>query len=129
MELGVVDAIWPSDEFDAGVEQFIAEQLVRGADWQSAETTVPPSGPRHLNEADQTILEAAWRRLERGRHGPPLEAILSAVEAGFREGRNSGITKARDAFAELRFSDFGRRRLARFFSRSRTPRPKATSTT
>jgi 3-hydroxyacyl-CoA dehydrogenase/enoyl-CoA hydratase/3-hydroxybutyryl-CoA epimerase len=129
MELGVVDAIWPPDEFDAGVEQFIAEQLTRGADSQTAETLLPPSGPRHLNEADATILNAAWRRLDRGQHGPSLKAILEAVEAGYREGRNSGITKARDAFAELRFSEFGRRRLARFFNRSRASRKPATSST
>jgi 3-hydroxyacyl-CoA dehydrogenase/enoyl-CoA hydratase/3-hydroxybutyryl-CoA epimerase len=129
MELGVVDAIWPPDEFDAGVEQFVAEQLMRRTDSHSVEGVDRPTGPRHLNEADATILEAAWRRLDRGQHGPALEAILGAVEAGFREGRNSGINKARDAFAELRFSEFGRRRLARFFSRSRATRKPATSST
>ena len=67
-------------------------------------------------------MDAAHRRLSRGRHGPSLAAILSAVETGFRGSREAGIMKARDAFAELRFSDFGRRRLARFFSRSHVPR-------
>jgi 3-hydroxyacyl-CoA dehydrogenase/enoyl-CoA hydratase/3-hydroxybutyryl-CoA epimerase len=121
MEVGLVDAIWPPDNFDEGVEQFIDEQLACGADCQSAEARERPIGPLHLNEEDATILDAARRRLSRGQHGPGLAVILSAVEAGFREGRFAGMTKARDAFAELRFTDFGRRRLARFFSRSRAP--------
>jgi 3-hydroxyacyl-CoA dehydrogenase/enoyl-CoA hydratase/3-hydroxybutyryl-CoA epimerase len=129
LELGVVDAIWPSEEFEEGVEQFVDEFLVPGKDGRNVETVEKPTGPRHLNEEDATILEAARRRLARGRHGPALEAILNAVEAGFHEGRNSGITKARDAFAELRFSEFGRRRLARFFSRSRKPRGAPTQGT
>ncbi len=122
LELGLVDAIWPPEGFKEGVKQFIVERLNRGADCQSAESRLP-------RDEREKILEAAHRRLSRGRHGPALEAILGAVEAGFREGRAAGIAKSRDAFAELRFSEFGRRRLARFFSRSRTPRARAKRST
>ena len=115
LDLGLVDAIWPPDKFEDGVEQFIAERLKRGADCRSAESRSP-------RDKERKILDAARRRLLRGRHGPALAAILSAVEAGVHGNREAGIMKARDAFAELRFSEFGRRRLARYFSRSRAPR-------
>jgi 3-hydroxyacyl-CoA dehydrogenase/enoyl-CoA hydratase/3-hydroxybutyryl-CoA epimerase len=128
LELGLVDAIWSSEEFDEGVEQFIEKRLARGADGQSGEAIERPTGSQHLNEENATILEAARRRLARGRHGPGLADILSAVETGFREGRFAGMMKARDAFAELRFSEVGRRRLARFFNRSRSSRKQTIST-
>ncbi len=117
LELGLVDAIWPPDKFDVGEKQFVAERLDRGADCRSAKSRLP-------SDEEEKILEAARRRLTRGQHGPSLAAILGAIEAGFRKGRFAGMTKARDAFAELRFSEFGRRRLARFFNRSRTSRKK-----
>ncbi len=117
LELRLVDAIWPPEKFEVGVKQFVAERLDRGADCQSAKSRLP-------SDEEEKILEAARLRLTRGRHGPSLAAILGAVETGLREGRFAGMTKARDAFADLRFSEFGRRRLARFFNRSRTSRKK-----
>ena len=56
---------------------------------------------------------------------PPLPAILSAVEEGQAGGRQAGLAYEQKAFSDLLFSDFCRRRLARFLRRSgsRTKQP------
>ena len=42
LDLGLVDAIWPPENFNVGVEQFIAERLERGVDCQSAGDVLKP---------------------------------------------------------------------------------------
>jgi fatty-acyl-CoA synthase len=114
LEMGLVDAVWPAETWDEGVEQFVAARL---------EGELPRRRGGSQSEPDTlTCLQSARRRLAlRGRHGPALAAILSGIEEGL--GGTGEPAWERTAFPELLFGDFGRRRLARFFRRSR-PRPR-----
>ncbi len=125
VEMGLLDAAWPPDQWDGGVEQFVAAKLQEKAAPRHRRKRVgsPGSESRVRFKKDpgpRSLLQAARRRLAlRGRHGPSLPAILSAIEAGLHRGRSAGLAREREVFPELLFSDFGRRRLARFFRRPR----------
>jgi fatty-acyl-CoA synthase len=116
LECGLLDAAWPPERWDEGVEQFVAARL-KGEPLPRKRSSLRAQGGHPTQSDAWNCLQAAQRRLAlRGRHPPSLNAILSVIERGLR-GEPTGEGKA---FAELLFSDFGRRRLARFSNRSKS---------
>ena len=122
LAIGLLDAVWPPQRWDESVEQFVTAHLEEGPLRRQRQDLLRLAhGP--AERRPQVLLAAARRRLAlRGWHGPPLPAILSALEEGYGRGRAAGLGWEREIFPELLFSDFCRRRLARFFRRSRVQR-------
>ena len=117
VEIGLIDAVWTAEQFEPGVEQFVADRLEGrplGRRRRGALGAVCASGRSSNSEI---TLRAARRRLAiRGRHSPALPAILDAVEQGLRQGRAAGLAREREAFPDLLFSPFCRARLRRFLA-------------
>ena len=122
--MGLVDALWPPDQFEAGVQQFINALVVPPSGGiehcGGIAAALPPKGGTTSAKirpegGTASILDAARRRLLRGRHPPAVPAILSAVEAGIRDGRGAGLARERTAFGELLFGDFCRREVVAIF--------------
>ena len=87
LELGLVDAIWPSDKFEDGVEQFIAERLKRGADCQSAGDVLKPDAQASGNELPTLLGASGFNRLHprrRQRYWMPHTAGCRAGDTGRR---------------------------------------------
>jgi fatty-acyl-CoA synthase len=119
LAMGLVDAAWPPDRWEDGLEQFIAACL-QGMPGSLHPPGATNQGNDRTDAGELQCLQSARRRLAlRGRHRPPLPAILSALEDGRSGGRSAGLAYVLKAFPDLLFSDFCRRRLARFLKRSR----------
>jgi fatty-acyl-CoA synthase len=119
--LGLVDRVWPPEQFVQGVEQFVAERLARQA-------FVPPRPgllwqlrkPARLGQ--RIVLRAARARVAaRSGTEPALaaarSAALQAVEQGLRHGFAAGLASERRAFAELLFTPACRGRIGLFLQR------------
>ena len=133
LEMGLVDAIWPPEQFRAGVQEFVAA-VVNGSRTTPIETRsvseATAIGPRLRFGllSDQTavpnVLDAVHARLNRGRHAPPPAAMLEVLEQWRQGGHTAASAQERRMFPKLLFSEHCRRRLSRFFNRSRTPQRK-----
>lgn len=130
LKMGLVDAIWPPERFGEGVEQFVAalsKERKATNEARSSKSIQPGKTDSEVHPTiaePQAILDAARRRLSRGRHNPELAAILQVLEHWQTGGRTAASAQERQLFPTLLFSGHCRRRLSRFFNRSRAPQSK-----
>lgn len=123
LKIGLVDAAWQPEQFDRGMEQFVADRL----------EGIPRSGPRisllarlrdRTRLGQRFVLRAARRRIaDRGRHYPALAAIVESVESGIRLGREAGVARERERFVDLLFTGACRNLAGLFFQRERARKP------
>lgn len=134
--LGLVDRVFLPDQFDNGVEQFVADRLA-GIPFPRPQPSWLARLRDHTKLGQRFVLRAARRQFaRRGAHYPALPAILDAVEQGLFHGREQGLTRARELFEQLLFGPACRNLMRLFFERelarkrgtwvldeSSTPRP------
>ena len=119
LEMGLVDLLWPRDVFQEGVEHFVSALATQRT------VEIPDTSAGWAANGDpQEIPDAVRSRLNRGRHGPALPAMLEVLEQWRQGGRAAGSAAERELFPKLLFSEHGRRRLARFFKRLRVSRSR-----
>ena len=125
---GLVDAVWPPEEFSHGVEQFVLDRLEgkplarRRPGFLARRFLARLRNRTRLGQ--RLVLWAAGRRTAAlGRHYPALPAILSAVERGLRCGCEEGLARERAGFAELLFTPACRNLMGIFFQREQARKP------
>ena len=118
-ELHLINAAFPADRFEEGVDQFVSDRLEgRPFRWRPSGWAARLRDRTRLGQA--LVLRTAHRRIAAGsRHDPAPLAALGAVEQGLRRGREAGLRREREAFADVLFSPASRDLLGRFFQRER----------
>lgn len=128
LDLGLIHAAWPPEQFADAAEQFLSNVL-------SDPLAVEPfhrrvSGlqagfnDRMTSEQSKAIVEARQWIAGNADHGGPSSALdeaLGAIEQGLRNGREAGLAREREAFVRLLFTPQCRQRLETFFQRGRGP--------
>jgi 3-hydroxyacyl-CoA dehydrogenase/enoyl-CoA hydratase/3-hydroxybutyryl-CoA epimerase len=119
LEAGLVDAVFPADQWDAGIASFLADRL----------RNLPVPYPRRsLTDrlVDGTwagrwwLLSQARKRLGiKGEHYPALLAALRAIEAGMRGGVEQGYAAEREEFQRVVFTPQASRLIELFFAREK----------
>jgi 3-hydroxyacyl-CoA dehydrogenase/enoyl-CoA hydratase/3-hydroxybutyryl-CoA epimerase len=119
LEAGLVDAVYPADQWEAGIESFLADRL----------RDLPVHSPRR--SLTDRLLDGTWagRRLLltqarkrlgiKAEHYPALLAALRAIEAGMRSGREEGFRVEREEFLRVVFTPAARHLIELFFAREK----------
>lgn len=102
LELGVADAVVPETEMAAAALAVEAKPAAESRDWQPV-----------LEQA-----QAALGAIEPIKQ-PAARAMLETVEAGLRDGRQSGLDAERRSLVALRNTDEGKELIRRFFDRKK----------
>jgi len=116
---GLIDRAIPAENFEQGVEKFIADLLAgkpidaRTQGLYGALLDGTWFG-RHL-----VFREARKAILNRAAHYPALSAAIAAVKAGQQRSAAVGVQAEREGFARLLFSDTARSLLDLFFEREK----------
>ncbi|MEJ5276205.1 MAG: 3-hydroxyacyl-CoA dehydrogenase NAD-binding domain-containing protein [Thermogemmata sp.] len=118
-EAGLVDAVYPPESWEAGIESFLADRL-RG---------LPVPYPRR--SLTDRLVDGTWagrwwllvqarKRLGiKAEHYPALLASLRAIEAGMRGGVEQGYAAEREEFRRVVFTPQSRRLIELFFAREK----------
>ena len=114
---GLVDGAWPREQFAAEVEHFVQDRL-RGQPFQKHSPSLLTWLGDRTRLGNKIVLWNAQRQIKkRSRYYPALEAALSAIVHGLQRGREAGLLREREAFAEILFNPACRHLSDLFFQR------------